>query len=125
MPSFHEPPDGGKIPIRLPLRLVHPKPPQTPKKKERPHGSRLFTTEEHGRLRAALRAAARAMGTQECLADAMRVSFATIKAAARKGVSAALAIRLARVLGVPLEALLRAPTDATKCVSCGAPRCHP
>jgi hypothetical protein len=51
----------------------------------------------------------------------MRVPYETVKVAlkGRARVSGALAICLARALGVPLESLYRAPTDARRCVVCG------
>jgi plasmid maintenance system antidote protein VapI len=63
-------------------------------------------------------------GTWECLADAMRVPLGAIRLAVRgrNRVSAAVAVRLARALGVPLESLYAAPRPAGKCPTCGATR---
>lgn len=111
------------------LRLVQPKPPQNqgdPRKGRGRHylGS-TFTPEEEARIRVALRNARPLFGTWDCLAAAMRVAPKTPQevAAGRTGVSGDMAVRLARALGKPLEALLRAPTDASRCVTCGASRC--
>lgn len=110
MPSFVDPPSGGKGPIRPPLRLIHPAPPPRPKVKRRRHEGRVFTREEQAKLRAAIANAARAFGGLSKLADAMGVhvnTLATAKAGRRYGVSAALAVRLARVAGVSLDDILR------------------
>ncbi len=122
------PPRDGKdpSPVRA-LRLVHPAPPKPPEAprtrggRRRPFDSDLFTPEEDARLRAALKNARGLFGSGPCLADAMRVPYETVKVAlkGRARVSGALAICLARALGVPLESLYRAPTDARRCAMCG------
>jgi hypothetical protein len=107
------------------LRLVKPAGPKPPKRgRERPYQSDLFSPEEAARLLAALKNARAMFGTWACLADAMRVPLTTIGAvkARRQRFSGALAIRLARALGKPLESLYRAPTDASTCPACGARR---
>jgi hypothetical protein len=106
------------------LRLAHPAPAPKPKQKLSRHEGRVFSPEEQGRLRAALRNARAMFSTWSCLASAMRVRESLVHKAigARGVVSAALAIRFARALGVPLESLLRAPTDAATCPHCGARR---
>lgn len=115
-------PRPGQDPPAARLRLVHPTPPPKPKTKERRREVRVFSPEEQGRLRAALKGAARAFGSRACLADVLRVSLDTVKAAGRHGVSPALAVRLSKALGVPVENLYRAPTDAATCPHCGARR---
>ena len=118
-------------PPRPPLRLVHPaKPaapdatPRTRSGRKRPYQNDLFSPEEEARLRAALRHARALFGTWACLADAMRVPVDTAHAAVRGNVrfSGALAIRLARALGKPLESLYAAPRAAGKCPTCGITR---
>ena len=115
MPSFTDPPRGGKGPIRLPLRLVHPAPPSPPRRgRKRIHANDLFTPEELRRLRAAFRNAREKFGSWPRLCKAMGVGYQPVKdaVAGRHRVSGALAIRLARALGVPLESLLGALTVA-------------
>ncbi len=119
------PPDGQDPPRARHLRLVSATTPKPPKKgRERPYQSDLFAPEEAARLLAALKNARAMFGTWACLADAMRVPLTTIGAvkARRQRFSGALAIRLARALGVPLESLYRAPADAAHCPTCGARR---
>lgn len=113
------------------LRLIHPSPPPKPDTTPRtrsgrkaPYQSDLFSPEEEARLRAAVRHARALFGTWACLADAMRVNLDTLHAAVRGDVrfSAALAIRLARALGKPVESLYGPIADATRCPTCGARR---
>ncbi len=121
MPSITEPPTGGKGQIRpSPLRLVHPSPP-TPSKPRRPPPLRTtFTRDEEARLRAALRNARALFGTWACLADAMYVRAKRIEKAANGApVSADVAVRLARALGKPLDALLAPLAEAKLCPHCG------
>ena len=115
-------------PPRPPLRLVHPAKPTPPDTtprtrggRKRPYQSDTFTAEEEGRIRAALKNARALFGTWRCLADAMRVPLGAIELAlrGRNRVSAALAIRLARAIGAPLESLYAAPRPAGKCPTCG------
>jgi hypothetical protein len=126
MPSSHEPPTGGKIPIRPALRLVHPAKLKEPRPKERRHESRVFSPEEQRLLRASLNTARGLFGSWSCLADAMRVPVKTVERAVggRYPVSAALAVRLSRALGVPLSALitpgLRIVPFPKICPTCGA-----
>lgn len=130
MGTFTDPPNGGKAPIRPPLRLVHPAPPppadvpRTRGGRRRPYQNDLFTPDEEARLRAALKNARPLFSTWACLADAMRVPTDTVIDAAmgRVRLSGAIAIRLARALGKPLESLYRAPADASTCPHCGARR---
>lgn len=111
---------------RAPLRLVHPaKPtPAAPRGRRARHEADLFTPEEAARLRAALRHARVLFGTWACLADAMRMPKGSVMhtASGRYRVSAALAVRLARALGKPLESLCAPPSDAATCPTCGARR---
>jgi len=97
------------------LRLVRPPGPRPPRGggRKRPFHLDLWSPEEEARIRAALKSARWAFGSVARLADALRVSVDTLTAAAsgRVPVSGALAIRLARALGKPLESLYRAPTD--------------
>lgn len=124
MPAdVHDPPRAGQAPrfVRL-LKLVHPLPSPAPRKKpQRPPP--IFTAEETRLLRASLKTARGLFGTWTCLAAAMYVSSVTIEnaAAGRMPVSPAVAIRLARALGVPLDALLRPGLRPVKapCPTCG------
>jgi hypothetical protein len=100
------------------LRLVKP----AAEKRGRHRRVDPFTPDEQARLRAALRNARPKFGSWRGLADALGVSDATVELAARRAVSGELAVRLARALGVPVESLYRAPTDAATCPHCGARR---
>lgn len=131
MRDVTRPPRGGQEPPARRLRLVHPTPPPTPDTRPRTRGGNrarhdhdVFTAEEQARLRAALRHARTLFGTWACLADAMRAPLAAVVQAAsgRYRVSAALAVRLARALGKPLESLYAPPSDARTCPHCGARR---
>lgn len=123
MPTFTEPPSGGKGQIRL--RLVHPSPPKPPKRRHR--RASVWTADEEARLRAALKSARVAFGSWGLLAAAMGTCPNTLarSAMARRVLSAEVAVRLARVLGKPLETLYRAPADASRCPTCGAARGAP
>lgn len=121
MSLSHDPPDGGKKPIRPPLRLVHPSSPKpTPKGRKPPY----FSHDESSRVRAALRHARVLFGGWAPCAAAMYFGKEAVIATAtgRRRVSASIALRLARALGVPIESLFRAPTDASTCPACGARR---
>lgn len=136
-----DPPANGQKPRRfvsiLPiLRLVHPKPPEKSDKrprtrsgKRRPYQCDVFTTEELRILRVSLHTARGLFGTWACLADAMRVPLNALKegASGRNRVSAALAVRLSRALGVPFEALFRPGLRVVKnpCQTCGAAQGKP
>jgi hypothetical protein len=102
------------------LRLVKPAGPKPPRRKgQRPPSP--FSPDEQARLRVALRNARALFGTWACLADAMHVREKPIQgvASGRRPVSADLAVRLARALGKPLEALIRPPSEASTCAACG------
>jgi hypothetical protein len=102
------------------LRLVRDEPPKPRKKWRR---SPTLSHEEQARIRAVLKHARALFGTWACLADAMRSTTERVERAARgTTVSADVAFRLSRALGKPLEALLRAPSDASTCPHCGAKR---
>ena len=131
MRDVTRPPRGGQDPPTRHLTLVHPAPPPKPDTTPRtrsgrkaPYQSDLFSPEEEARLRAAVRHARALFGTWACLADAMRVNLDTLHAAVRGDVrfSGALAIRLARALGKPVESLYGPIADATRCPTCGARR---
>ncbi len=121
MSLSHDPPNGGKKPIRPPLRLVHPSSPKPPPKGRKPP---WFSHDESSRVRAALRHARVLFGGWAPCAAAMYLGKEAVIAVAtgRKSVSPGVALRLARALGVPLESLTRAPTDASTCPACGARR---
>ena len=102
------------------LRLVKPVGPKAPKKPRR--AAPVFSPEEQARLRAALKNARPLLGSWPCLADAMRVPKERIQraAAGRHPVTADVAVRLSRAIGVPLEALLRGLTSVPPtCPTCG------
>lgn len=122
-------PRDGKDPSSGRLRLVHPSPPPKPDTTPRTRSGRrrsydtdVFTEAEQMLLRAALKNARALFGTWPCLADAMRVPIGALGLAVRgrNRVTAAMAVRLARALGTPLEALLRGITSVPKvCPHCG------
>ena len=99
------------------LRLVKPAPPKGPPRRPPP----LFRPDEEQRIRAALKNARPLFGSWACLADALHLDPKHVQAVAsgKKGVAGAIVVRLARALGVPLESLYRAPSDADVCPHCG------
>lgn len=101
------------------LRLVKPAGPKPPKRRH--HMGPTFSPEEDARIRAALRNARALFGSWRLLAAALRVAAKTPPdtASGRVAVSGDIAVRLARALGKPLESLYAAPSDATRCPSCG------
>lgn len=107
------------------LHLVKPAGPKPPKQRHR--RASVFTGEEETRLRAALKNARVRFGSWGLLAAAMDTCPNTLarSAMARRVLSAEVAVRLARALGVPLESLYAAPTDASRCPTCGASRGAP
>jgi hypothetical protein len=108
------------------LRLVPPAgqgtdPPAAPRKKKR-HKIPPITLEEAGRLRSAVRNLYVQFGSSwGCLAAVLDVSGAGLQdiARGRNRGSAAVALRVARVSGVSVEALLSGLADAGKCSTCG------
>jgi len=106
------------------LRLVHPAPPKEPKKRA-PRRAPVFTLEEQAVLRAVLQTARGLFGTWECLADAMHMRKLCLWRAVSgtREVSAEIAVRLSRALGVPLTALitpgLRLVRFPKVCPTCG------
>jgi hypothetical protein len=111
------------------LRLVHPPsggngtdPPARRKGIRAP--SLSLTADETRRVRAAIRNAARAYGSLECLAAAMGVRPGSLRnASSSKGrrPSVALAFGVARAIGVHVEAMLSgAMNEAGRCSTCGA-----
>ena len=107
------------------LRLVHPAPegqgPRT--RKGRRRSSPLLSHEESIHLRAALRNLARAFGTWDCLAEVLGFSTPTLHNAAsanRPKASPALALRVAKVSGMSVEAILGGTLSAAgRCETCG------
>ena len=114
---------GQDPPAARHLRLVRP---DTPKPARRPYHRRppVFTAAETLRLRAALFSARSLFGSFACAADAMYIVPEALRAAAtgRSPVTAEMAVRLARALGKPLDALTRPPSEAGVCPTCGARR---
>lgn len=106
------------------LRLVHPAPdggqaPRPPK--GRRSAALLLTPEEVRHFRAALRNIIRAFGSTACLAAAVGLPVDTLYGAARRPLSAALALRVARAAGMHVEALLSGQlSEAGRCQACGA-----
>ena len=101
------------------LRLVKPAGPKEPRKpRRRPP---VFSPEEQARLRAALKNARALFGSWSCLSAAMHLAAPVAERAARgsRRVTAEIAVRLARALGIPLESLYAAPRPASKCPMCG------
>jgi hypothetical protein len=110
------------------LRLVHPpiggkEPVHSPKGRRSP--ALRLTDVEAMRLRAALRNLRALYGTWSCLAEAMGglnpESLQNI-AGGRKHPSPAIALAAARAAGSSIDALLRAPADASVCPTCGQKR---
>lgn len=109
------------------LRIVHPAPagqgtdPPAIRKKKR-HKIPPLTPEESGRLRSAIRNLYKQFGSSwSCIAAVLNVSGAGLQDIARgrtRG-SAAVALRVARVSGISVEALLSGLADAGKCSACG------
>ena len=114
----------GQDPPARHLRIVPKDPPPKPKRKQRHRMGATFTPEEEGRIRAGLRRARALFGTWACTSDALRVAEGTAEdvAAGRQRVTGDIVIRLARALGVPVDSLYRAPTEAGTCPTCGARR---
>jgi hypothetical protein len=111
MPTFTEPPTGGKGQIRPPLRLVHPAPPSPPRRRRgvASHVEDVFNDAEVARLRLAFDNARRAWGSWERLAEAMGVHRDTVRLAGmRHTLTAGVAFRFARATGTTIEALLSA-----------------
>jgi plasmid maintenance system antidote protein VapI len=81
----------------------------------------VFSEAEASRLRGALLSARFLFGTWGCAAAALYVIPRTLRDAGtgRKPVTADLALRLARALGKTLDALLRPPSEAGTCPTCG------
>ena len=110
------------------LRIVHPAPagqgtdpPAVTKKKKR-HKIPPITLEEAGRLRSAVRNLYVQFGSSwSCIAAVLDVSAAGLQdiARGRNRGSAAVALRVARVSGISVEALLLGLADAGKCSTCG------
>src|SRR5262249_21229152 len=118
MSLSHNPPRGGSGQIRAPLRLVSPAPSKPPPKRPAP----LFLPDEENRIRAALRHARVLFRGWVACAAVLHVSSntANLIASGKRPVTALVALRLARALETPLEALYRAPADASTCPHCGA-----
>jgi hypothetical protein len=125
MPSdIPRPPRPGQDPPARHLRIVRPSP-SKPLKKWKQKPPPVFTPDEEARLRASLRTASALFGTGRCLADVLRIDPKALSSACtgRKRVTAALAVRLSKALGVPLESLyrpgLRVVPFPSICPSCG------
>ncbi len=108
------------------LRLVPPPwqgaDASAPKKKKKRHKIPPLTPEETGRLRSAIRNLFKQFGgSWSCIAAVLDVSSAGLQdiARGRNRGSAAVAIRVARVAGISVEALLSGLADAGKCSTCG------
>lgn len=107
------------------LRLVHPTPKLPQKTKHSRHENDVFTTEQQARLRCALGNVRRAYGGRRRLAAAIGCSQPALYCAEKGpgGFSAALAIRLARLTGLSLDAILRPGLYvAGPCPTCGRSR---
>lgn len=102
------PPGQGTDPLAVRKKKRHKIPPLTP--------------EETGRLRSAVRNLYKQFGSSwSCIAAVLDVSAAGLQeiASGRNRGSAAVAIRVARVAGISVEALLSGLADAGKCSTCG------
>jgi len=112
------------------LRIVHParggQGTDPPVRRKGARSAALsLTPDEVRHVRAALHNARRAFGSWACLADAMRVREHLLVMSASTAPSCmipsgALAIRLARVTGVSVEAILTGALNAAgRCPTCG------
>jgi hypothetical protein len=109
MPSFFDPPRGGKAVIRPPLRLVHPAPPPKPRRRRgvaHPVED-VFDAAQVARLRLAFNNARKRFGGWQPLADAMGVHIDTLRGAGKyRRLTAGVAYRFARATGTTIDALL-------------------
>ena len=114
---------GQDPPAARHLKLVRPDAPKSARRSYRRRPP-VFSPAETLRLRAALRSARSLFGSFACAADAMYLTYAAVNdaAAGRVDISAEMAVRLARALGKPLDALTRPPSEAGVCPTCGARR---
>jgi hypothetical protein len=106
------------------LRLVHPAPAgnatDPPKRKRGPAPALSLTAEEARHLRVATRNIARTHGSLRRLAAVLGVQPGTLSRTARLP-SAGLAVALARVHGLSIDALLSGKlVQAGSCPTCGA-----
>lgn len=110
MSSFTDPPNGGKAPIRPPLRLIHPAPADPPPKKRRGRGPRpsAFTPEEERVARAALNTARQLFGSWKKLARALHFARGTLEhvGCGTFAPSPDLVVRLAKLLRVPIDSII-------------------
>ena len=108
MRDVTRPPRGGQDPPAHHLRLVHPSPPSTPKRRRPRHEGRVFTREEQEKLRATLRNLRARWGTWNALAAHLDCSPTVLRKAASctLPVSAAVALRLCFTLRCAPQALL-------------------
>jgi ribosome-binding protein aMBF1 (putative translation factor) len=114
------PPGAGQDPPARHLVLVRPVPQPSPKRRKYQRAP-TFTRDEGDRVRAALRRARTLYGSWAHVASLLSMSLSRVRhaAAGDKEVSGDLAVRLARMLGVSVESLYRAPTAASTCATCG------
>jgi hypothetical protein len=109
MPTFTDPPSGGKAVIRPPLRLVHPAPPPKPRRRRgvaRPVED-VFDAADVAKLRLAIDNARARFGSWERLAEAMGVHRDTVRlAGVRHTLTAGVAYRFTRATGTTIETLL-------------------
>ena len=107
------------------LRLVHPAPTgnSSPRRRCERSTALSLTAEERPHFVAALRGLRRAFGTWGALATALQVRTNTLESAATmdcKG-GLALAVRVAQLAGIPVEAMLKGTiVEAGTCPTCGA-----
>lgn len=102
------------------LRIVHP---VKQGQETRPRFSRLLTTQESNRIRAALKNLRRAYGGWDVVAALTGYAVKTLQCAAsetRHPMSATLALAIATIAGVPLESLLSPLKSVNVCPTCGA-----
>jgi hypothetical protein len=117
--------DGQKPRRFIPLlRLVSPALLPAPTRKKGLRGPPVFTAEEEACLRSSLRTGRHVLGSWKALAAAMHVNAGTLQSVVfckRKRVTAEIAVRLAKALRVPLEAITRPGLRPVKapCPSCG------
>lgn len=106
------------------LRLVGNEPPKPPRKRRKYERTRLLTSDEEKRFRAALTNLKGAFGSWPCLAQAMGVQVTALydAAAGRNSVSGCLIVRASKASGLSVGELLGGPVTADRCRACGRVR---
>lgn len=104
------------------LRLVHPPPSgQGPRPPKGRRAAIPLTDTEQQRVRAALRSLRASFGSWRSLAEALGVALGSLQHVmyGMRPVSAALALRVAKAAGKPLDEIIGEPSAADRCPRCG------